>query len=536
MADRAVARADGQPAADDSSVFPLPLSLSAAQQTALALAVTVAAVFVTQAPVLGHDVFNDDFVPLADIASRSKGGYIKDLFLLRDLTPNWRFLTGLVYLAEYRAFYLNAMPYLLVNVLVHTATAGLLFWLVRRATGNDWQGMLAGAVFGVAAASVPTVGQITAANNVFAGFFVTLSIVLLYEALEHGKTSWLLYGSSIASVAAAIASNESAMVTAPVMGLVILWKSPRSAAWWHEPAEWGRIALLAAPFAVLGGAALIGFSSCQCTEAELYSRDSVIENIWLYFGRLLYPIGLEFPGHVERAHLVAGLVVFALALLALVRGPALARISAIFLFLAITPYLPLGWGTASRYTYLASIPFAILAAYFVADVARYARKVAQPLAIAVVVAALLGIGWNALQTLEQNADQADASDEWRQLVTAVDQAYPDVPNGSTVYIRGGPITNENLSDELAQCAVMPAIGEVLWGDAKLFTFAPEGLGNYRALPGDDVYVGDYVDGAIVPQQIVTATATEIATGTVVLLPHVSPEASGNVCVPDVAQP
>ena len=60
--------------------------------------------FAVQAPVLGHYFFNDDFVPLADIATRSTGGYIKDLFLLRDLTPNWRFLTGLFYLVEYRAF------------------------------------------------------------------------------------------------------------------------------------------------------------------------------------------------------------------------------------------------------------------------------------------------------------------------------------------------------------------------------------------------------------------------------------------------
>jgi len=533
MVDRAIEHAPGQ-AAEPSVRSPLvlpTLSVTGTRRTALLLLVTVLAIFAVQAPVLGNYFFNDDFVPLADIASRSAGAYIKDLFLLNDLTPNWRFLTGLVYLAEFRAFHLNPLPYLLVNVLFHAATAGLLFWLVRRVTRSDWPAFLAAGFFGLSAATVPTVGQITALNNVLAGFFVTLAIVLLFEALDGERPNIGVFATSVVSFAAAIASNESASVTAPVLALVVVWKAPGADAWWTQPREWLRIALFSGPFMILGSAALIGFGACGCTEAELYSRDNIVENIWLYFGRLLYPIGLEFPGHIGTAHLAAGLAVAVISCAALVRGPALARIAAVFLFLAILPYLPIAIWAAQRYTYLASIPFAILTAFFFAEAGRYASRLSPVLATAVAGTALAAMAWNGWQTIEQNADQADASDRWRQFVTTVEEEYPDLPTLTTVYVRGGPVT-----DALAQCAIMPAIGDVLWGDAMLFTLAPEGLTNYRARPGYEVRVGDFVNGRIEPRPVSIATAEELQSDDIFLLPHISPNATGNVCRSDVPKP
>jgi hypothetical protein len=308
----------------------------------------------------------------------------------------------------------------------------------------------------------------------------------------------------------------------------VLWKATGSAAWWREPRTWVRSATFAAPFAGLGSAALIGFGACRCTEAQLYSRDNIVENVWLYFGRLLYPVGLEFPGHVGTAHMVAGPVVAALALLALVRGPALARIAAVFLALAVVPYLPIELWAASRYTYLASIPFAILAALFFTEVGRFARRLSPALPVVVAILALGALGLNGWQTWVQNAGQADASDRWRQLVTAAGAAYPDLPPKSTVYIRRGPIT-----DPLAQCTVMPAIGEVLWGDAKLFPLPNDRLTNYRARPGYHVFIGNFVDGRVVPQPVPVATAAELQSKDIFLLPRISPDATGNLCRPGV---
>ena len=267
---------------------------------------------------------------------------------------------------------------------------------------------------------------------------------------------------------------------APVFGLIVLWKAPRGEAWWREPREWLRVALFAAPFAALGSAALIGFGTCGCTEAELYSRDHIVDNVWLYFGRLLYPVGLEFPGHVGTAHMVAGpgrrgagaARAGARAGAGAHRG-GLSRRSPSLRTCRSSSGRPhatrISRRSRSRSSRRSSSPKWAATRRGSARRSPARRRARSRLAPSALN------GW---QTLAQNAGQADASDRWRQLVTAVDAAYPDVPPKSTVYVRGGPIV-----DELAQCSVMPAIGEVLWGDAKLFTLPKDQLTNYRARPG-----------------------------------------------------
>lgn len=500
----------------------------------VALAAAAGAIFFVHLPVLTHYFFGDDFVPLADIASRSTWGYVKDLFLSRDLTPNWRFLTGLFYLASYRAFGLNAFPFLLANVLVHIGTAGLMFWLVWRVMGAVWPAFLAAAFFGLSAAHVPTVGQVTAFNNVLAGFLLMLALVTLYEGLVRGQLRWWGFA-SVVSFAGAIAANESAAVLAPVLGLVVLWQVSEVDGWWQEGRQWARLALLSAPYALLGGAALISFRACECTEASRGGifgiGDHLFGNLWIYLGRLLYPIEMEPPGDVGAAHLAAGAVVAMLAIAALLRGPALARISVVFLLLALVPYLPIKLWSAARYTYVAAIPFSILAALLFAAVAGYSKRLTPvlPALLALVAFGVLGLyGW---QTWNQNQVIAGGSVRWQTMLVGLREQYPDLPNGSTVYVHGGPFTGP-----LLQCKVLPAVGELLWGDVKLFTFYTTYLVGHRTRPGYAVFVAEYQGGQMVPLSIPEASPSELNDERVVLLPHVSPEATGNLCRPDVPKP
>ena len=498
------------------------LSLARAYWPAIGLAAALAAVFFVHLPVLDNYFYNDDVVPLGDIASRDASGYIKDLFLLRDLTPNWRFLTGLVYLAEYRAFGLDAFRYMLVNVLVHTATVGLVFWLLWRVIGAVWPAFLGATLFGLTAAHVPAVGQVTALNNVLAAFFLMAALVALYEGLERRRLPMWLAASPLC-FALAIAANESSALSAPVLALLVLWKLPEGDGWLRDGRTWLRIALASAPFAVLGAAALAGFGACGCTEAELYERDHLVGNVWLYFGRLLYPVGLEAPGDLGTAHLVAGTFVLALALLALVRGPAFGRIAAVWLFLALTPYLPLGLWSASRYVYLAAVPFSVLAAVYVWELGRYATRLAPAAPALLAFLALGGVALAAWQGFEQNRAFAGDTGRWHALVTSIEASDLDPAPGSTVFLRGGPVT-----DPFAQCAVLPALGELLWGDVKLFSYPKDALPAYRVRPGYDVYVLDYADGRFVP-----APGPSSDDPNAPLLPYVDPEASGNLCRPDV---
>ena len=295
------------------------------------------AIFFVHLPVLSHYFFGDDFVPLADIASRSTPRYIADLFLLRDETPNWRFLTGLFYLATYKTFGLNAFPFLLVSVVVHIGTAGLIFALLRKIMNAVWPAFMAALFFGLTSAAVPTVGQVTAFNNVLGGFLLMLSIALLYEGLDRERLRY--WGAaSVVSFAAAIGANESIAVLAPVPALIALWHVAQKDDWWRERATLRTLALVSAPYAVIGGAALLAFGVCGCTAAggSNYGLGShMIDNLWIYLGRLLYPVGMEPLGEPGLAHLVAGLALAGVSVAALVRGPGLARFAAAFLLLAL---------------------------------------------------------------------------------------------------------------------------------------------------------------------------------------------------------
>jgi hypothetical protein len=172
-------------------------------------------------------------------------------------------------------------------------------------------------------------------------------------------------------------------------------------------------------------------------------------------------------------------------LYALVRGPAAARISTLFLALALVPYLPINWILAPRYVYLASVPFSILSAFVLADIARIAWPIPRALPVALAAFALAGIGLSAWQSWEQNQVIAQDAGRWRAFVEGLQQRYPDLPEGSRIYVRGGP-----LADPLWQQQVMPAIGLVLWRDVELYNAPTKGR-HLCASPEGPTYVVNF---------------------------------------------
>jgi hypothetical protein len=95
-----------------------------------ALAIT----FIIHAPTLRYYFDGDDFVVVGSIRYSGGAGYLADTFFMRDLVPNWRPLTGFVYLLEYKAFGLNAMGWRAVNLSVHLTSLVILYTLVTRVT------------------------------------------------------------------------------------------------------------------------------------------------------------------------------------------------------------------------------------------------------------------------------------------------------------------------------------------------------------------------------------------------------------------
>jgi hypothetical protein len=473
-----------------------------------AFCVALATVFLVHLPVLNHYFFGDDAVPFADIESKTAWRYTYDLFLMRDPTPNWRFLTGLEYLALYRTFGFDAFPFLLVAVRVHTGTAALVFWLVYRATRVAWTAAFAAAMFGLAASPVPTVGQVTAFNNVLAGFFLMLSVVTIYEGLERERNLgwWLL--ASVLAFGAAIASNESAAVLAPVPAMIIAWKAPRGRRWWREPRQWLRVAWLSAPYVLLGGEALIAFAACGCTEQ---GRDEVSSlgghmggNLIIYLSRLIYPAGLSHPAEPSAGDYVAASFLIVLVAIIAWRGSALARIGVVWLALSLLSYLTITFALAPRYVYAASIPFSILAALFVGALVRLSARIspALPAVAGVLIATVLAL--TAWQAYLQNAEFAGTTAAWRDLMTNVEARYPTVPADSAVVVRGGPFT-----DPIWQFGVMPAYGRILWDDATLTVVGPARREFCR--PEGELFVLEFDGGRYTPAKSDTVVSVDCET-------------------------
>lgn len=492
----------------------------------VALIAAVLGAFLIQAPVLDHYFFGDDFVPLADFSSRGTLGYVKDLFLLQDETPNWRFLTGLAYGGIYRTVGLDALPFLLTSLVVHTMTAGLIFIFVRRVSRQVWPALLAALIFGLTPASVPTVGQVTAFNNVLGAFLLMLALVTLYEGLAREQLiPWTL--ASIVAFAGAVAANDLLALLAPVPVLVAMLFWSREKDWWRDRRRLRQLIMIATPFAIIGGAAIVALAVCDCTSVAASSRYGfgmhMLDDLWLFLGRLLYPVGMEPIGELETAHKVAGPVLAAVSLVLFVRGPAAARFAIAFLILALLPFLPLKLWSATRYVYLATIPFSMLAAVTLTEVIRIGRAVSPviPALATFLVIGVLGLyGW---QTVSQNDDFKASTGEWRTLVTGLQDLYPELPAGSTVYVRGGSLWDEAL----LQCAVLPAVGEVIWGGVDVFFIYDLGA---RIRPSYDVFFADAREEVFEDVQVPIARQGEEV---VTLVPQIPPGTTGNLCREDV---
>jgi hypothetical protein len=97
-----------RPAAVNSTVRDRAFALARSWQAALV--VVLAVIAVVHIPTFDYWFYNDDYVPFAEIArADSSWDYVWRLLTVQDITPNWRVMPGLVYLAGYKTFGMDQM-------------------------------------------------------------------------------------------------------------------------------------------------------------------------------------------------------------------------------------------------------------------------------------------------------------------------------------------------------------------------------------------------------------------------------------------
>ena len=89
---------------------------------------------------------------------------------------NWHPLTWISLMLDCQVYGLSAGGYHLTNVLLHAATAVLLFLVLQRMTGDFWPGALVAALFAVHPLRVESVAWVTERKDVLSGLFFMLAL------------------------------------------------------------------------------------------------------------------------------------------------------------------------------------------------------------------------------------------------------------------------------------------------------------------------------------------------------------------------
>jgi len=338
---------------------------------------------------------------------------------------NWHPLTWISLMLDCQVYGINAGGCHLTNVLLHAATAVLLFLVLWRMSGGFWPSAVVAAVFAVHPLRVESVAWVAERKDVLSGLFfvLTLGAYVSYARRPFSVARYLLIMVFLALGLMA----KPILVTLPLVLLLLdYWPLGRmdSAADADNPALGrGRLRRLPLPARLaLEKVPLLVLAAVSCAVTVWAQAEALVpieyfplwwrmENALVcyvaYLGQLFYPVGLVIvyprPG-LNLPHwwsLGAFLVLGGIT-------------AAVLLWRRTCPYLLVGWlwylgmlvpvigliqiGTqaiADRYTYLPQIGLGIALAWAVADGCRSSRRRRWVCGVAsmLLLAVLMGWAW-----------------------------------------------------------------------------------------------------------------------------------------------
>jgi protein O-mannosyl-transferase len=334
---------------------------------------------------------------------------------------NWHPVTVLSHMLDCQIYGLAAGGHHLTNVLLHAATAILLFLVFRRMTGDVWPSALLAALFAVHPLRAESVAWVAERKDVLSGFFCMLTLGA-YAYYARRRFSLGRYLAVMAPFALGLMAKP-VLVTLPfVLLLLDYWPLGRLT----RPAEnvgpasaktFWLLLLEKIPLVALSAATCVATWLAQNASGTVAPLGSLLMGPRLanalvcyvaYVGRLLCPVGLTpfypYPG----TDLLMARALGALALLMAITAGALAARRR-------CPYLLVGWfwylGTlvpmiglvqvgaqamADRYTYIPQIGLGIAIAWAAADFAQRGARSRRTCGIVsvLVLALLAGRAWS----------------------------------------------------------------------------------------------------------------------------------------------
>jgi len=198
----------------------------------LGLAVLVLAVF-SQTLHNGFINFDDDVYVYSNpqVSQGFSWSGIAWAFTGNNDTGNWHPLTWLSHMLDCQIYGLNPWGHHLTNVLLHAATAVLLYLALKRMTRALWPSVFVAVVFAIHPLRVESVAWASERKDVLAGFFFMLTLLMYARYVEQpgkpGGRRGFFYGLMLLFFALGLMS-KSMLVTLPfVLLLLDLWPLAR---------------------------------------------------------------------------------------------------------------------------------------------------------------------------------------------------------------------------------------------------------------------------------------------------------------------
>ncbi len=328
------------------------------------------------------------------------------IFTHVDGPGEWLPLTAISRMLDWQLYGSHPGGHHLTNVLLHAATAILLFLLLRNLTGRFWAAAFVAAVFAIHPLRVESVAWVTERKDVLSGLFFMLTLLCYTKAVTGRR--WLVTGTQPEAAAALVRSryywlavvffalglmSKPMLVTLPfVLLLLDYWPLGRVAGGTCEvrsgnrpaakPPAPGFLILEKIPFLLLSAAAGVvtvlaqrnAIASVQAIDLSSRIGNALVSYV-VYVWQMIYPVGLAVFYPYPQNHLSLGEVGLSLLVLCLItagvvvgrrRHPCL-LVGWLWYLGMLVPVIGLlqagDQARADRYTYLPQIGLYVLATW-----------------------------------------------------------------------------------------------------------------------------------------------------------------------------
>jgi protein O-mannosyl-transferase len=376
---------------------------------------------------------------------------------------NWHPLTTLTHMLDCELYGLEPRGHHFTNVLLHSATAVLLFLLLRRMTGALWCSAFVAAVFAIHPLRVESVAWVAERKDVLSGLFFVLTLAAYrWYANRPAIHRYLL----VVVVFACGLMSKQMLVTVPLLLLLLdLWPLRRKENITRLAAE--KLPLLAMSAAASAVTLIVQRGTMSSLEQlPFFSRlGNAATAVFIYIRQMVWPFDLApfYPHPREQLSVwiavacAAGVVVMSVVALLVRRS---------------RPYVPVGWfwylgmlvpvigivqvglqAHADRYTYLPQIGLTIAITCAAAELLRV-RFFLPVLGVAIIGL----LGWRAW---EQTRVWRDSETLWRHTLSVTENNVVAHTSLANVLPGADAIPHYEAALQLAPTSIYP-LNNLAW--------------------------------------------------------------------------